>query len=190
LESSVLEAFADFVGEAGDFGAGDGNGDGAVFDALLELKVFVYAGGRPEVDACDGGVRRADAVDTSKALDEADGIPVDVVIDDGGAVLKVLPLAEAVGGDEDFHRGVEFFGGGRTDVAHPGFPNIEVWPATGFIEILPFLFSEELGVGAKALEDSFEVFVEDGGLIGDASAGTGNAGDACNTAHISLWKPN
>ena len=45
-------------------------------------------------------VGAADAIDAAEALDDADGIPVDVVVDEAVAVLKVLALGDAVGGDE------------------------------------------------------------------------------------------
>ena len=35
-----------------------------------------------------------------KTLDDADGIPVDIVVENGIAVLQVLPLRDAVGGDQ------------------------------------------------------------------------------------------
>ena len=46
-------------------------------------------------------VRRADAVDAAEALDDADGVPVDVVVDEPVAVLEVLALGDAVGGDQE-----------------------------------------------------------------------------------------
>ena len=49
----------------------------------------------------DLGVRAADAVDAAVALDQADRVPGQVVVDDDAAVLEVLPLGENVGADED-----------------------------------------------------------------------------------------
>jgi hypothetical protein len=43
----------------------------------------------------------ADAVHTADALDETDGVPVQVVVDDVVGVLKIEALAEDVGGDQD-----------------------------------------------------------------------------------------
>ena len=43
----------------------------------------------------------ADAVDSSEALDDAHGVPVDVVVDAVVAVLQVLPLGDAVRRDQD-----------------------------------------------------------------------------------------
>ena len=46
-------------------------------------------------------VGRADPVDAAEALDDADRVPVDVVVDELIAVLEVLPLGDAVGGDQE-----------------------------------------------------------------------------------------
>ena len=72
----------------------------AGFDALLDVEVVVEVGDGPEVDELDRVVARADAVDAAEALDDADRVPVDVVVDEQVAVLKVLAFADAVGGDE------------------------------------------------------------------------------------------
>jgi hypothetical protein len=71
------------------------------FDAVLEVDVFVEVFGGPEIDELNGVVGAADPVDPAEALDDADGIPVDVVVDQVVAVLKVLAFADAVGGDEE-----------------------------------------------------------------------------------------
>ena len=47
----------------------------------------------------------ADAVDPAKALNQPHRVPVDVVVDHGVAVLQVLPLGNAVGGDEQVDPG-------------------------------------------------------------------------------------
>ena len=57
--------------------------------------------GGPEIDELHGVARAADPVDTPKTLDDADGIPVNVVVDQGVAVLKVLAFANAIGGDQE-----------------------------------------------------------------------------------------
>jgi len=49
----------------------------------------------------NGVAGAADTVDTAEALDDANGIPVDVIVDEVVAVLKVLAFADAVGGDEE-----------------------------------------------------------------------------------------
>ena len=56
-------------------------------------------------------VAGADAVDAAEALDDAHRVPVDVVVDQVVAVLKVLALGDAVGGDQD----VDLAGRGRVD---------------------------------------------------------------------------
>src|SRR3546814_9722032 len=55
---------------------------------------------RPEIDELDAGVGRADTVDTPETLDDAHRIPVDVVIHEEIAVLKVLAFGNAVRADE------------------------------------------------------------------------------------------
>ena len=81
-------------------GGGDVQQHHAAADALFEVDVFLQLDVRPEVDELDALVRRADAVDAAEALDDADRVPVDVVVDEVVAVLEVLALADAVGGDE------------------------------------------------------------------------------------------
>ena len=75
------------------------------------VKSCPYAGAQPDqpFDSLGGeeGVAEdvlrllANAVDAAGALDEADDGPGQVVVDDDGAVLKVLAFAEHIGGDED-----------------------------------------------------------------------------------------
>ena len=84
LENVVLE------------GGGDVHEGHTGFDAVLEVDVLVEVFGGPKVDELDGVTRTADAVNASEALDDSDGIPVDVVIDvvidEVIAVLEVLAL--------------------------------------------------------------------------------------------------
>ena len=93
------------------FFAGGGNIEQhhAPADALFEIDVLLQLHVGPEVDELDALVGRADAVDAAETLDDADGIPVDVVVDDGVAVLEVLALADAIRGDEQ----IEFAVGGE-----------------------------------------------------------------------------
>ena len=72
----------------------------AAADPLFEVDVLLQLDVRPEVDELDALVHGADAVDPAEALDDADRVPVDVEVDDRVAVLEVLALADAVGGDE------------------------------------------------------------------------------------------
>ena len=46
-------------------------------------------------------VRGADTVDAAEPLDDANGVPVDVVVDHHVAVLQVLALGDAVRGDQN-----------------------------------------------------------------------------------------
>ncbi len=93
---------AGLLGEDVVVGGGGEVGDHhAVLDALLEVDVLVEGDVGPEVDELDRGVGRPDAVDAAEALDDPHRVPVDVVVDDVVAVLKVLTLRDAVGADED-----------------------------------------------------------------------------------------
>src|SRR3546814_4907753 len=68
----------------------------AATDAGFEVEIFVQLHVRPEIDELDAGVGRADTVDTPETLDDAHRIPVDVVIHEEIAVLKVLAFGNAV----------------------------------------------------------------------------------------------
>jgi hypothetical protein len=59
-------------------------------------------------------LERAETVDATETLDDAHRIPVDVVVDDGVAVLEVLALADAVGGDEQIEFAVAARSSGRS----------------------------------------------------------------------------
>ena len=72
----------------------------AGLDAQLDAEVVVEIGDRPEIDQLHGFIARADAVDTPEPLDDAHRIPVDVVVDQQVAVLKVLAFADAIRGDQ------------------------------------------------------------------------------------------
>ena len=121
-------------------GGGHVGDDHAALDPLLEPDVFVQRDVRPVVDELDGCVLRADAVDAAEALDDADRVPVDVVIDEVIAVLEVLAFGDAVGGDEhvDFvlHVGQQqsFFLGYRGEEREQ------------FLEIVPCVPSVDLGL--------------------------------------------
>ena len=60
----------------------------AAADALFEVDVFLKLHIRPEIDQLDSLVRRANAVDSAEALDDADRVPMDVVIDDSSRSLE------------------------------------------------------------------------------------------------------
>ena len=77
------------------------DGRDAVGEALDQVQQGLqFRLGEHVVDA-DLGVRAADAVDAAVALDQADRVPGQVVVDDDAAVLEVLALGEHVGADED-----------------------------------------------------------------------------------------
>ena len=118
----------------------------AAADALFEVDVFLQLHVGPEVDELDALVGRADAVDAAEALDDAHRVPVDVVVDDGVAVLEVLAFADAVGGDQ------------QVDFAFTGK-----------------VFGPLLGAGREGRDDAGEVLAQVGqrGLV---VAGTGDEG--------------
>ena len=72
----------------------------AAADPLLEVDVLLQLHVGPEVHQLDALVGGANAVDPAEALDDANRVPVDVVVDQLVAVLEVLTFGDAVGGDE------------------------------------------------------------------------------------------
>lgn len=81
-------------------GGGDVHEGHAGFDPVLEVDVLVEIFGGPEIDELHGAAGAVDTVDAAEALDDAHGIPVDVVIDEIVAILQVLAFADAVSGDQ------------------------------------------------------------------------------------------
>ena len=81
-------------------GCGDVGDHHPVFDAFLEVDVFVERDVGPVVDELDAGVRRADAVHAAKPLNDAHWVPVNVVVDQIVAVLQVLAFGDTVGADQ------------------------------------------------------------------------------------------
>lgn len=65
------------------------------FNPLFQVDVFVERDVGPIVHQLDAGVGRADTIHTPKALNDADRVPVDVVVDQVVAVLKVLAFGYA-----------------------------------------------------------------------------------------------
>ena len=96
-------------------GGGDVHQRHTGFDTVFEIDVFVQVLRRPEVHQLDGFIHAADTVNAAETLNDADGIPVDVVIDEVIAVLKVLALGNAIRGDEQINLTV--LGHGRHLVA-------------------------------------------------------------------------
>ena len=72
-----------------------------VLDTRFEVDVMVKILVWPEVNELDDIVLGTDAVNTAKTLNDAHGVPVNVVIHQVIRVLKVLALRDAVRGDED-----------------------------------------------------------------------------------------
>ncbi len=72
----------------------------AGFHPSFQVNVFVKSHVRPVVHKLNHLVARADAVDTPETLNDAHGIPMDVVIDETVTILQVLSLADAVGSDK------------------------------------------------------------------------------------------
>ena len=60
-------------------------------DPVFQVNVFVEVGSRPEIDELNFLVLAADTVDTAKALDDAHRVPVDVVVRQQVAILKICP---------------------------------------------------------------------------------------------------
>src|SRR3989339_363769 len=81
-------------------GGGDVQKHHAPADPLFEVDVFLQLHIGPEVDELDAAVGGADPVDAAETLDDADGIPVNVVVDEPVAILKVLAFGDAIRGDE------------------------------------------------------------------------------------------
>ena len=72
----------------------------AGLDPLLEPDVVVESHVRPVIDQLDALVSAAYAVNSPETLDEPHGVPVNIVVDQIIAVLKVLALRNAVGGNQ------------------------------------------------------------------------------------------
>ena len=72
----------------------------AVFDPFLEVNVFIQGNIGPVVHQLDGLVDGADTVDPAEPLNDANRVPVDVIVDQVIAVLKVLPFGDTVGANK------------------------------------------------------------------------------------------
>ena len=79
--------------------------DHPVFNPFLEIDVFIQRNVGPIVHQLDGLVDGADAVDPTESLNDANRIPVDVIVDQVIAVLKVLPLGDTVGANQQVQFG-------------------------------------------------------------------------------------
>ena len=79
-------------GHDGDFHAG--------FHTGFQIDVLIQIHIRPEVDQLDTVIFTADTVDSPEPLNDADRVPVDVVVDEIVAVLQVLTFGNTVGGNQ------------------------------------------------------------------------------------------
>jgi hypothetical protein len=77
-------------------GGGNVHQGHAGFDTMLQRDVLVQVRRWPEINKLYGSVQTSYPVDTAKALDDSNRVPVDVVVDQEIAVLKVLPLGDTV----------------------------------------------------------------------------------------------
>jgi len=75
--------------------------DHAVFDALFQVDIFVERNIGPVIDQLDAGVGGTDAVNAPETLNDANGVPVNVVVDQIIAVLKVLAFGDAIRADQN-----------------------------------------------------------------------------------------
>ena len=67
----------------------------------LEIDILVQVHVRPEIHKLYLLIPAADAVDAPEALDDAHGVPVDVIVDKVVAVLEVLTFRDAIRSDQD-----------------------------------------------------------------------------------------
>ena len=96
---------------------------------VANAKVLVEIAAREKITGVNFSVSSVEAVDAAETLDEADGVPVQVVVYEVGSVLKIETFGEDVGGDEDIN--------GRTLFSRGGV----------------------VGDGSEAFDDAFEVAV-------------------------------
>ena len=71
------------------------------FDAIFEVDVFIQVQVRPEINELNRRIFTADTVDTAKALDDTDRIPMNIVVYAIITVLQVLPFRDAVCTDKN-----------------------------------------------------------------------------------------
>ena len=62
----------------------------AGFNAVFDIEIGVEVFGGPKVDERNPLVAGTDAINTPEALDDTDGVPVDVIVDEKVAILQVL----------------------------------------------------------------------------------------------------
>ena len=76
------------------------------FDLSLKIDVFIQGNVRPEVNQLNHRVLTTNTVNTTEPLDNADGVPVNVVVDQIVTVLQVLAFGNTVGSDQHINRSV------------------------------------------------------------------------------------
>ena len=82
-------------------GGGEISTSHARFNTVLEVDILVEVGRGPEVDELNFLVLAADTVDTTEALDDAHRVPVNVIVRQQVAILKVLPFGDTVSCNQD-----------------------------------------------------------------------------------------
>ena len=75
----------------------------AGFYASLQVDVFIQRYIRPIIHQLNHLVTATDTVNSSETLDNADGIPMDVVVYQVIAILQVLTFTDAIGSNQDVY---------------------------------------------------------------------------------------
>ena len=78
----------------------------AGFNFAFQVNVLVQGHIGPEIHQLNYLIAAADTVNSSKPLDNAHGVPVNVVVNQIVAVLKVLALGNTVGGNQNINIGI------------------------------------------------------------------------------------
>ena len=73
----------------------------AGFHASFQIDVLIQIHIRPEVDELDMLIFTADTVNSPEPLNDADRVPVNVIVDEIVAVLQVLAFGNTVGGNQN-----------------------------------------------------------------------------------------
>ena len=67
---------------------------------LFQTEIFLELHVGPEIDELNALVGRADAINPTETLDDAYGVPMDIVVDQPVTVLEVLAFGDAVRRDQ------------------------------------------------------------------------------------------
>lgn len=84
-------------------GSGEVDECHAGLDSVFHVEVGIKILGWPKIYERNSFIARTDPVNPAEALNDADGIPVDVIVDQEVAVLEVLTLRDAVGCDQQVY---------------------------------------------------------------------------------------